>query len=322
MTIIAALGTTQVHNAGNAYQWQSVASDVSAYGTLSVAVYTDQNATLTVAFSKDASTWAHSTAYSITASTAYHVQVPVREQYCRITSATSSLTSTIHHLTCRGLDSVHDLMTASEDSVAAYISAADGTALTQTGGALDVAQQALAHGTDSVTARCQDGSGNALVVSAGELAVADATNAGHLATIAGDTTSLDAKVPALGSAAAAAALPVILATDQPAIPTQVYGSQANAWSAASVSSTDTSTALDCRYAARVTYLGTVDAAITFYPEYSMDNSNWYADSINAIVHSGAGSMISHLQPVAARYVRLAAQSGSGVTVTATLCAKP
>lgn len=65
---------------------------------------------------------------------------------------------------------------------------------------------------DSV--RIGDGTETANVNASNELQVADDTARTSLATIAGDTTSLDTKVPAQGAALTAASLPVNIASDQ------------------------------------------------------------------------------------------------------------
>lgn len=115
-------------------------------------MYADQATTVAVAFSADGSTWSHTTNVAVTASLGKHVQLPVIHKYCRITSTQGAATATsIHHITTRLLDALHHLLTATEDSVASHLYSGAGVALTETGGALDVAQQALAHGTDSVT---------------------------------------------------------------------------------------------------------------------------------------------------------------------------
>ncbi len=71
------------------------------------------------------------------------------------------------------------------------ISAADGTPLTETGGSLDVRED------------------NSTAILADTAAIDTQT-----ATIAGDTTSLNTKQPALGAAATAASIPVNIASDQ------------------------------------------------------------------------------------------------------------
>lgn len=316
MSIIAALGTTQVHNTGNGYQWQSIATDVSAFGTLSISAYVDQNSTVQLEFSKDGSTWGHTTTYAVTASVAYHVQTPVCDQYCRITSATSALTTTINHLTVRGLDSVHDLMEADVDSIAAHLYAgASGVALTDTvAGRLDVTTQARGHASDSITARCQDGTGNALVVAGGELAVADATSAGHLASIEADTTSIDAKTPALGIAVAASSLPVVLASDTTALPTQVAGAHANAWSAAAVLAAGDSAVVDLQHTAHLSIFGNADSATTITCHWSQDNVNFYEDAGTQAVLGGPSDFAIHLT-AGAPYLRLRSSGAAAITVT-------
>lgn len=54
-----------------------------------------------------------------------------------------------------------------------------------------------------------------------------------LSTVAGDTTSLDTKVPAQGQALSAASLPVVIASDQSAVP----ASQSGTWNIADISGT-------------------------------------------------------------------------------------
>lgn len=74
-------------------------------------------------------------------------------------------------------------------------------------------------------------------------ASAGAATEATLATVAGDTTSIDSKTPALGAAAAAASVPVVLASDQSAVPVRDgvqhlgTGGQVLAIGAASVRST-------------------------------------------------------------------------------------
>jgi hypothetical protein len=132
-------------------------------------------------------------------------------------------------------------LTAASDSVEAWAHDGTGTAITSTGGALDVNVASgvtltvdLDNANDDVLVYGWDGVANQKIKTDvnGELQVdvlssalptgaatsANQTTAnGHLSTIAGDTTSLDSKINTLGQKAMAASTPVVIASDQSSI---------------------------------------------------------------------------------------------------------
>jgi len=151
-----------------------------------------------------------------------------------------------------------------------------------------------------------------------------------LSTVAGDTTSIDGKTPALGSALSAASVPVVIASDQSAVPVSVSSGSATAttvFSAQSITagSTATSTSVDLdTVASPVSVLGNFDDfSAQIVVQFSADNSTWYSTSLIEYVDMSTGDFGFSLQPVGARYVRLSATNTalSSKTITAIISYK-
>lgn len=63
------------------------------------------------------------------------------------------------------------------------------------------------------------------VANSSDVRIDPATEGGNLATIAGDTTSIDTKTPSLGQALMAASVPVVIASNQSTVPVSLSGDQ-------------------------------------------------------------------------------------------------
>ena len=93
------------------------------------------------------------------------------------------------------------------------------------------------------------------------------------------------------------------------------GTQANAWSAASVSANGTSTAIDMGQAAVISAFGNTSATTTITVQFSQDNTNFYDSATTVVANGNFGITFNH----GARYVRL--KSSAAATITATLAGK-
>ena len=133
-----------------------------------------------------------------------------------------------------------------------------------------------------------------------------------LSTVSTDISSIDAKVPSQGSAVSASSLPVVIASDQSAVPVSLSAGSAtattifNAQSVAS-SATASSTSVDLNTVAEpISIFGNFgDTNAQIMVQMSADNSTWYSSGIIEYVDMGTGDFGFTLQGgVGARYVRI------------------
>lgn len=152
----------------------------------------------------------------------------------------------------------------------------------------------------------------------------DATKTGQLPTaLVGarlDTNVgawLGSTAPTVGQKTAANSLPIILASDQGALPVNVVGAHANAWSAAAVGAGGNSASIDCQYTPHISAFGTSNGNTTISLQVSQDDTNFYT-AATATVGGGGGDFALNLT-IGARYIRL--QSSQARTITATIAGK-
>ena len=221
----------------------------------------------------------------------------------------------------------------------------DGTALSHTGGVLDVGASFsgdVTSGTASnflANVNIHDSAGSAITL--GQQASADsisviasstgfnvAVTSSALPTDASSETTLSAmsaKLPAsLGQKAQNASLSVCQNSSGDwncgvnSVP--VAGAHANASNAVTTAgANENSTAIDCQYVSTVVAFGSVSQACSVKLFQSQDNSNFY-DTGASYTASGAGDFNISLPDAGARYYRLQ-YSASGTTVTATIAGK-
>lgn len=136
---------------------------------------------------------------------------------------------------------------------------------------------------------------------------------------------LGSTAPTVGQKAMASSVPVVIASDQSAIPVSgaftstpnVVGTHANAWSAAVVGANGTSTAIDCQYEPFIAAFGNVSANTTITMQVSQDNANFYDSASTKI--TGAPADFFLFETVGARYIRL--KTSGAATITATIAGK-
>ena len=132
---------------------------------------------------------------------------------------------------------------------------------------------------------------------------------------------LGSTAPTVGQKTMANSVPVVLPSDQAAIPVtstpNVVGAEGNAWAAAVVGANGTSASVDCQYSPFVTAFGNVSANTTITMQFSQDNANFYDGPTTKVTGAPANFWIS--ETVGARYVRL--KSSAAATITATIAAK-
>ena len=152
----------------------------------------------------------------------------------------------------------------------------------------------------------------------------DATKTGQLpsALVGGrlDTNLgawLGSTAPTVGQKTAANSLPTILASDQGALPVNVVGTHANAWSAAVVGAGGNSTAIDCQYTPHISAFGNANGATTISLQVSQDNTNFYTAATVSV--AGGGGDFALNVTIGARYIRL--QSSQARTITASITGK-
>lgn len=255
--------------AANAHGFTGARVDVAEYSAVQIHLFSTQAGTVYTEFSHDGFLWTSSTGHSYLASTLLHVTAHVEDVYFRARVVGAAANTTLFSLNSRLISNQlpENYLNSAEDSVTAH-----------QGGSWSVTTQNFSHVTDSVTSRCLDGAGNSLVVAAGQLAVEDAAAAALLGTINASATAISTQLPAaLGQAAAAASMSVVLASNQVALPVQEVGVEANLWNADVLVGAADSTAVDLRYCKAVTIMGQSSNSVTITLKYSQDNATWYSD---------------------------------------------
>ena len=172
-------------------------------------------------------------------------------------------------------------------------------------------------------ARLLDGSGNILSSTAGALNTTfsgDVTSSTHDNFLCNATMQIADVDLAFGQALAAASLPVVLASDQTALPTQVTGTHANASNAQTTAApNEDSTAVDLQYVSKLSAFGNVSQACTVKLFQSQDGTNYYETGMSYTA-VGSEDFYMSLPDAGARYYKLQ-YSASGTTVTATIAGK-
>lgn len=151
------------------------------------------------------------------------------------------------------------------------------------------------------------------------------TGNASLATIAGDTTSLDGKFPSQGQALSAASIPVVIASDQSAFAvssTQSASSSQTSIASLSTGTTDTGSAIDTAGYSKVGIIVESDQSdTTVQLRWSHDGSNWYrleaartVDTIAAVESGGSSqnTLYFNSSPVA-KYVQVLVRAGAATT---------
>ena len=139
---------------------------------------------------------------------------------------------------------------------------------------------------------------------------------GNLATIAGDTTSMDAKMASLGQKTKSGSMPVTLASDEDALnvimSSSNFGSQANLWDGASVILSNNSSVANVSSYKVITIFGHSDGVDAVLLQVSEDNSNFYTHSE---LLPGANGYFAKDITSAVKYVRLEATASNTITAT-------
>lgn len=219
----------------------------------------------------------------------------------------------------------------------ARLLAADGTSLTVTGSALDVN---LASGSLAVDLSANDDSVLVYGNNGGSKVAIAVEGAGRV--LCDSNLQISNTDLAFGQTTMNACLPVAIASDQPALEVNatsfdirqlsssdvvsaeistfpVAGSQDNAWSNATVSSSDYSAAVDCTHAGNVSIFGinsTGNGMIRVF--VSQDDVTYYETGVS--INLTPGTSFYHSMQCGARFIKL--QAGSNMTgLYATVAAK-
>ena len=130
----------------------------------------------------------------------------------------------------------------------------------------------------------------------------------HLSTIAGDTTSMDAKITACNTGS-------VTISVMPTVGT--HGNASN--NITTAGSDENSNSVDCQFVRSIVAMGSVDQICTITVLASQNNTNFYK---TGTTYTSAGSEDFHIYipNASARYYMLQ-YSASGTTVTATICGK-
>jgi len=129
-------------------------------------------------------------------------------------------------------------------------------------------------------------------------------------------------IEAKGQKTMANSLPVVIASDQAAIPVTVsgttpVGTQGNAWAAAAVLANGTSASIDCQFVPFITAFGSVSANTTITLQVSQDNATFY-DALSTKITSAPADFVIFATS-GARYTRL--KSSAAATITASITGK-
>lgn len=128
---------------------------------------------------------------------------------------------------------------------------------------------------------------------------------------------LGSTAPTVGQKTMANSLPIVIASDQTALPINTVGTHANAWNAAVTGTNGNSTAIDCQYTPYLSVFGNSNGSTTISVQASQNNSNFY--TVDSISIAAGGGDFGGNYLIGARYVRL--QSSTSRTVTATIAGK-
>ena len=185
--------------------------------------------------------------------------------------------------------------------------------LSTAGGGTEATALRVTVASDSTGLLSVDDNGASLTVDSPQLPAA--LVGGRLDTNVG--AWLGSTAPTVGQKTAANSLPTILASDQGALPVNVVGAHANAWSAAAVAAGGNSASIDCQYTPHISAFGTSNGNTTISLQVSQNDTDFYT-AATVVVGGGGGDFALNLT-IGARYIRL--QSSAARTITASITGK-
>jgi hypothetical protein len=135
-------------------------------------------------------------------------------------------------------------------------------------------------------------------------------------------TWLGSTAPTIGQKTMASSLPIVIASDQSAIPISgsvtttpsTVGTHGNAWNAAAVSANGTSASVDAQNTAFISIFGNTSGSTKITMQVSQNDTDFY----DAVTLNTNGNFYMS-ETVGARYIRL--KSSEAVTITATITGK-